>query len=97
MDSKRNSFFYENELEEGGMVFYLGFLVEMTGEVDSLVRRNLSRIDPFLPMFFFVPLSLFSPVYTYRRNKFRKEYFVKSYPWRAASSLLRSEYHIHHL
>ena len=42
MDSKRNSFFlYENELEEeGGMVFCLGFLVETTGEVDSLVRRN---------------------------------------------------------
>ena len=67
------------------MVFCLGFLVETTGEVDSLVRRNLSRIDPFLPMFFFVPLSLFSPVYTYRRNKFRKEHFVKSYPWRASN------------
>ena len=34
------------------MVFCLGFLVEMTGEVDSLVRRNLSRIDPFLTCFF---------------------------------------------
>ena len=40
-------------------MFCLGFLVETTGEVDSLVRRNLSRIDPFLPMFFFVPLSLY--------------------------------------
>ena len=65
MDSKRNSFFYENELEEeGGMVFCLGFLVEMTGEVDSLVRRNLSRIDPFLPMFFsFLSLSIFTCLY----------------------------------
>ena len=35
------------------------FLEERTGEADSLVRRNLSRIDPFLPMFFFVPLSLY--------------------------------------
>ena len=33
-------------------MFYLGFLVEMTGEVDSLVRRNLNRIDPFLTCFF---------------------------------------------
>ena len=79
------------------MVFCLGFLVETTGEVDSLVRRNLSRIDPFLPMF----LSFFPPYFLLftltRRNQFRKEHFVKSYPRRAASSFLRSEYHIHHL
>ena len=42
------------------------FLEERTGEADSLVRRNLSRIDPFLPMFFFFLPSLFSPVYTYQ-------------------------------
>ena len=51
------------------MVFCLGFLVEMTGEVDSLVRRNLSRIDPFLPMFFLFLPSLFSPVYTYQAKQ----------------------------
>ena len=64
MDSKRNSFFKENELEEeGGMVFCLGFLVEMTGEVDSLVRRNLSRIDPFFTCFFRSSLSIFTCLY----------------------------------
>ena len=51
------------------MVFCLGFLVETTGEVDSLVRRNLSRIDPFLPMFFFFLPSQFSPVYTYQAKQ----------------------------
>ena len=57
MDRKKNSFFYENKLEDKRK-FCSGFLVETTGEADCLVRRNLSRIDPFLPMFFFVPLSL---------------------------------------
>ena len=45
------------------------FLEERTGEADSLVRRNLSRIDPFLPMFFFFLPSLFSPVYTYQAKQ----------------------------
>ena len=35
--------------------------MERTGEADSLVRRNLSRIDPFLSLFFF-PSSL--PIFT---------------------------------
>ena len=33
--------------------------METTGEADSLVRLNLSRIDPFLPMFF----SFFPPYF----------------------------------
>ena len=79
------------------MLICKGFLEERTGEADSPVRRNLSRIDPFLPMFFsFFPPYFYLFILT-RRNKFRKEHFVKSYLWRAASSLLRSEYHIHHL
>ena len=37
--------------------------MERTGEADSLVRRNFSGIDPFLPMLFsFFPPFL--PVYT---------------------------------
>ena len=45
------------------------FLEERTGEAGYLVRRNLSRIDPFLPMFFFVLPSLFSLVYTYQAKQ----------------------------
>ena len=38
--------------------------MERTGEADSLVRRNLSRIDPFLPMFFFLSsLPIFTCLY----------------------------------
>ena len=38
--------------------------MERTGEADSLVRRNLSRIDPFLPMFFFISsLPIFTCLY----------------------------------
>ena len=62
-------------------MFCLGFLVETTGEADSLVRRNLSGIEPFLTFF----LSFFPPYFhlfiLIRRNKFRKEHFIKSYPW----------------
>ena len=39
------------------------FLEERTGEADSLVRRNLSRIDPFLPMFFISSLPIFTCLY----------------------------------
>ena len=78
-------------------MFCLGFLVETTGEADSLVRRNLSGIEPFLTFF----LSFFPPYFhlfiLIRRNKFRKEHFIKSYPWRGASSLLPSEFHINYL
>ena len=45
------------------MVFCWGFLEETTGEADSLVRRNWSRIDPFLPMFFISSLSIFTCLY----------------------------------
>ena len=37
--------------------------MERTGEADSLVRRNLSRIDPFLPMFFISSLPIFTCLY----------------------------------
>ena len=45
------------------MVFCWGFLEETTGEADSLVRRNWSRIDPFLPMFFISSLPIFTCLY----------------------------------